>query len=75
MLPSEPGQIWAIIVITFMMAIPLTPLSVGFNALFAESVPVEYRAQVAAIRNVMLAVTWEHNASAHQMGGIFYYTS
>ena len=55
---NAPGQIWAIIAITFMMAIPLTPLSVGFNALFAESVPVEYRAQVAGIRNVMLAVTY-----------------
>ena len=58
MLANEAGQIWAIIVITFMMAIPLTPLSVGFNALFAESVPVEYRAQVAGIRNVMLSVTF-----------------
>jgi MFS family permease len=55
---NAPGQIWAIIAITFMMAIPLTPLSVGFNALFAESVPVEYRAQVAGIRNVMLSVTF-----------------
>jgi len=55
---NASGQIWAIIAITFMMAVPLTPLSVGFNALFAESVPVEYRAQVAGIRNVMLAVTY-----------------
>jgi len=58
MLPNESGQIWAIIVLTFMMAIPLTPMSVGFNALFAEAVPVEYRAQVAALRNVMLSVTF-----------------
>jgi MFS family permease len=58
MLASNAGQIWAIIAITFLMAIPLTPLSVGFNALFAESVPVEYRAQVAGIRNVMLSVTF-----------------
>ena len=58
MLADNAGQIWAIIVITFMMAIPLTPLSVGFNALFAESVPVEYRAQVAGIRNVMLSVAF-----------------
>ena len=57
-LSSASGQIWAIIIITFMMAIPLTPLSVGFNALFAESVPVEYRAQVAATRNVMLSVAF-----------------
>ncbi|HJS20112.1 MAG TPA: MFS transporter, partial [Anaerolineales bacterium] len=44
--------------ITFLMAIPLTPLGVGFNALFAESVPVEYRAHVAGIRNVMLSITF-----------------
>jgi MFS family permease len=41
-----------------MMAIPLTPLGVGFNALFAEAVPVEYRAHVAAIRNIMLSITF-----------------
>jgi len=58
LLASASGQIWAIIALTFIMAIPLTPLSVGFNALFADSVPVEYRAQVAGIRNVMLSVTY-----------------
>ncbi len=60
-LPSllgEQAQVWAIIVITFLMAIPLTPLGVGFNALFAESVPAEYRAHVAATRNIMLAITF-----------------
>ena len=52
------GQIWAIIVITFLMAIPLTPLGVGFNALFAEAVPNEYRAHVAGIRNIMLSIAF-----------------
>ena len=52
------GQIWAIIIITFLMAIPLTPLGVGFNVLFAEAVPNEYRAHVAGIRNIMLAITF-----------------
>src|SRR5215211_5470451 len=33
------AQIWVIIGLTFLMAIPLTPLGVGFNALFAEAVP------------------------------------
>ncbi|HXF85169.1 MAG TPA: MFS transporter [Anaerolineales bacterium] len=55
---DEPTQIIAIIVITFLMAIPLTPLGVGFNALFAEAVPEQYRAHVAGIRNVMLAITF-----------------
>ena len=40
------------------MAIPLTPLGVGFNVLFAEAVPNEYRAHVAGIRNIMLAITF-----------------
>ena len=52
------GQVWALIVLAFLMAIPLTPLSVGFNALFATAVPDEYRAHVAGIRNVLLSVTF-----------------
>lgn len=51
-------QIWALIAITFLMAIPLTPLGVGFNALFAESVPASYRAHVAGMRNVVFALTY-----------------
>jgi MFS family permease len=54
----EQGQIWAIIIITFMMAIPLTALGIGFNALFAEAVPTEYRAHVAGIRNVVLSMAF-----------------
>ena len=52
------GQIWALIGLSFLMAIPLTPLGVGFNALFAESVPVQYRAHVAGMRNMVLALTY-----------------
>lgn len=55
---DEAGQVVAIIVITFLMAIPLTPLGVGFNALFAEVVPDRYRAHVAGTRNIMLAITF-----------------
>jgi len=51
-------QINAIIILTFLMAIPLTPLGVGFNALFAETVPERFRAHVAGTRNVVLAVTY-----------------
>jgi len=52
------GQITFIIAVTFFMAIPYTPLGVGFNALFAEAVPSEYRAHVAGLRNVLFAVTF-----------------
>ena len=55
---GDAQQIIAIITITFFMAIPLTPLGVGFNALFAEAVPDRYRAHVAGTRNVVLAVTF-----------------
>lgn len=52
------GQVWALIILTFLMAIPLTPLGVGFNALFAEAVPSEYRAHVAGIRNIVLSAAY-----------------
>jgi len=55
---DEQGQIWSLIVITFLMAIPLTPLGVGFNALFAEAVPDQYRARVAGTRNVTFAIAY-----------------
>ena len=55
---NEHTQIIAIIVLTFLMAIPLTPLGVGFNALFAEVVPDRFRAHVAGIRNITLSVTF-----------------
>lgn len=55
---GDAGQVIAIIVITLLMAIPLTPLGVGFNALFAEAVPDRYRAHVAGTRNIMLAITF-----------------
>ena len=55
---NPQGQIWALIVLTFLMAIPLTPLGVGFNALFAEAVPERFRAQVAGTRNVTFAIAF-----------------
>ena len=55
---DEQGQIWALIILAFLMAIPLTPLGVGFNALFAESVPERFRAQVAGTRNVTFAIAY-----------------
>ena len=54
----QPGQIVAILIIIFLMAIPLTAVGIGFNALFAEAVPGEYRAHVAGIRNGMFAITF-----------------
>ena len=52
------AEIWALITITFLMAIPLTPLGVGFNALFAEAVPERFRARVAGTRNITFAIAY-----------------
>lgn len=52
------GQVWALIAIALMMAVPLTPLSVGFNALFAAAVPPPWRSHVAAVRNVTFALAF-----------------
>ena len=50
-------QIWALIGLTLLMSIPGTGLAVGFNALFADSVPPEWRAYVAGVRNALLAIS------------------
>lgn len=55
---NEQGQIWALIILSFIMAIPLTPLGVGFNALFAEAVPDRFRARVAGMRNITFAIAY-----------------
>lgn len=55
---DAPGQVQALIVLAFLMGIPLTALSVGFNALFAEAVPPDWRAHVMGVRNVVLSVTF-----------------
>ncbi|MCK6583025.1 MAG: MFS transporter [Anaerolineales bacterium] len=55
---DEQGQIWALVLLTLLMAIPLTPLGVGFNALFAEAVPERFRARVAGTRNVTFAIAY-----------------
>jgi MFS family permease len=40
------------------MGIPLTVQAIGFNALFAAAVPLEWRASVAGIRNMLYSVTY-----------------
>jgi MFS family permease len=51
-------QVWALIALIFLMSIPGTALAVGFNAVFAATVPVEWRSHVTGIRNALLAVTF-----------------
>lgn len=49
-------QVWAIIGMTLIMSVPGTALAVGFNALFADAVPPEWRGYVVGIRNALLSV-------------------
>jgi MFS family permease len=49
-------QISGLIALTFIMSIPGVALAVGFNGLFAVTVPDEWRGHVAGVRNSVLAV-------------------
>lgn len=53
---GEKIQIWSLIATNLLMGIPLVFVSVGFSNLFAESVPADWRAHVAGIRNATLAI-------------------
>jgi MFS family permease len=50
------AQVWAFIGITFLMSIPGVVLAVGFNALFADAVPPEWRGHVVGVRNALFAL-------------------
>ena len=56
-LAGSSGQILALVLITLVMSLPGTTLAIGFNALFAEVVPEEWRAEVVGKRNAILAVS------------------
>jgi MFS family permease len=59
---ANQGQIWALISITLLMGIPLTVQAIGFNALFAAAVPIEWRASVAGTRNMLYSVAYMFSA-------------
>ncbi len=54
---GQDAQVWLVILITLLMSVPGTALAVGFNAMFADAVPPEWRGHVVGIRNAVLAVT------------------
>lgn len=54
---SQQLQIWMLIVFTFLMSIPGAVIAVGFNELFAQSVPARYRGLIAGRRNAAFAIT------------------
>lgn len=51
-------QVWALVGLTALMSVPGTSLAVGFNALFADVVPPDWRGHVAGIRNALLSVVF-----------------
>lgn len=55
---APQAQIWALVGLTLLMSIPGVGLAVGFNALFADAVPPDWRGHVVGIRNALLAVTF-----------------
>jgi MFS family permease len=55
LLPPQ-GQILALILLILLMSIPGTMVAIGFNALFADVVPPEWRGHVVGIRNAWLSL-------------------
>ncbi len=49
-------QIWSFIALSLLMGIPLIAFTIGFSTLFAESVPCDWRAHVAGVRNGVLSI-------------------
>jgi MFS family permease len=54
-LPADM-QLEALIWATFLFTVPGVALAIGFNALFAAAVPIEWRGMVAGRRNALLSV-------------------
>ena len=51
------AQVWAVVALTLFMSIPGTLLAIAFNAMFADAVPPEWRAQVVGRRNALLSLS------------------
>ena len=49
-------QIWAIVLITLLMSIPGTFLAIGFNAMFADAVPVDMRGELVSKRTALTSI-------------------
>lgn len=54
---APEGQVWMFVLLTVLMSIPGTALAIGFNGLFAATVPPDWRAQVVGVRNAAYAIT------------------
>jgi MFS family permease len=56
------SQIWLLVGITVVMAIPGTYLAIGFNAMFADVVASEWRGEVVGRRNAVMAASYTATA-------------
>jgi MFS family permease len=54
---SSAVEIWALIAVVVLMSVPGTVIAVAFNALFADLVTPEWRAQVVGRRNALIALS------------------
>lgn len=54
---AEQVQVIGLIGITLLMSLPGTLLAISFNALLADTIPAEFRAEVVGRRNALLAVS------------------
>ena len=57
LLLPQPAQVWVVLLLIGLMALPGTALVVGFNALLATTVPPRARGHVTGWRNALLAGT------------------
>ena len=58
LLPWAQAQVWSLILLILLASIPGTMLAIGFNSLYASTVPPLWRGQVMAVRNGMLSVVY-----------------
>lgn len=54
---SASEQVWSISIIILLISVPGTLLAIAFNAMFAEVVAPEWRAQVVGKRNALLSIS------------------
>lgn len=57
LLQNPQPEIWAIIILTLLAALPTTFLAISFNSMFGEVVPARWRAEVVGRRNALLAIS------------------
>jgi hypothetical protein len=55
--PQAASEVWAVIAVVLIIALPGTLLAVLFNSMFAEVVPAQYRAEIVGRRNALMSLS------------------